>query len=200
MTNSRKKNIIRFCGLTLSVLLVAVLIAAVPVSAAAAYTASVDVNQTFTVYRPYGLRVPDSFTYKLTALNGAPVENEQTFTLSGNSGKRLEFSFDRHGDYEYQLKLSQSVKQKNYSYDSAVYRIRIYTKEDEPVIIIYNEKGSKVASILYRHSYTEPYVPPTPKTGDDFSIVSYGLLLLFSAAGFAVIIRCCISPARGRRR
>lgn len=184
MIFSRRENRIRSGSLLLSLLLIAVLLFFIPVRADAAYTASVNMKQSFIVYRPYGLRVQDTFTYQLTALNGAPVENEQTFTLKGNETKTLNFSFDWQGDYEYQLKLSQNVKLKNYSYDESVYKIRIYTKADHPIVIIYNEKGDKVSSILYRHSYNEPYIPPIPKTGDDFSIIGYGVMLTASAGIF----------------
>lgn len=189
MIFSLKKNRIRLCGLLLALLLIAVLLILIPVRADAAYTASVNMKQSFIVYRPYGLRVPDTFTYQLSALNGAPVENEQTFTLRGNETKTIHFSFDWQGDYEYQLKLLQDVKLKNYSYDESVYKIRIYTQTNNPIIIIYNEKGDKVASILYRHSYNEPYIPPTPKTGDDFSIIGYGVMLMASAGIFLFLIK-----------
>ncbi|MDO5445778.1 MAG: sortase B protein-sorting domain-containing protein [Eubacteriales bacterium] len=183
-----KKNCIRFCGLMLILLLTVSLLSAFAVSAEAAYSASVDVKQVFKLYRSSGTSVSDVFTYQVTALNGAPTGNERSFTLTGNETKTLTFSFTEPGDYEYQVKLVLSSRGQYYTYDEAVYRIRIYNKSDETIVIIYDSNGNKISSITYQHSYTAPEVDPAhPQTGDDSGITWYVFLLLASAAVLGIL-------------
>ena len=131
------------------------------------------VSQTLTVTN----NAPDSalaVPYTLTAVEGTEIAYVQvdgerwsdiSFSLSGTAEKSWKLAFSKPGVYTFQLKQSLSDAEKSanslYSFDSTVYTIRAYVKNDGKggfFTEITAQKGSdtanKVDAIVFGNSYT----------------------------------------------
>lgn len=147
---------------------------------------SIPVNQKFQTNSQNPGNVKQTWTYKLAALEDAPLpegsENgAYIFTLTGNETKQVgAISYTHVGIYRYQLTVCKGPKNNGrYTVDRKVYDITVSVENSEngltAEMVVENMCGEKVDSIVFEHLYTIVKCVPTTKnikakqvkTGDD---------------------------------
>ena len=162
----------RIRGAVLIVLAV-LLVGLIPVRAVYAVSEEVSIPYRQAWTNESGETVDNSFEYRLTAVDGAPLPDEASggyysFTMTGNdSGKlNLHFSFSKPGYYNYLVKAYIPDRKQYYSYDDETYDLMIMViNSDEGLRIgamtIQDETLAKYSELPFSMAYTkEPPVDP----------------------------------------
>lgn len=182
--------------------------------------AELPVGQEFqTEYAPEGLE--DTFTYLLTAKDGAPLPEEAEdgvyrFEMKGTQERMLQVTYTTGGIYEYTLSQEIGDQQANYTYDRQTYQVYVYVKNEpdnslSAQVVIDNGNGKKTQNALFCNSYkgTAPQQGTGTgaggedsrdkvQTGDDTVVSVWILTALFSAAvGFWLISKKAAEKAEG---
>ncbi len=158
-------------------------------------------------------KIKQTWTYKLTALDDAPLpetgENgAYTFTMTGNETKQVgSIDYTHAGIYHYQLTLCKGPKNDGkYTVDKKAYNITVSVENAEngltSEVIVENMCGEKVDSIEFEHLYTiVKCIPPKKtikakqvKTGDDVQVG------LFIGAGITALSAIVILESRRRKQ
>ena len=122
----------------------------------------------------------EAFDYILTPNNaGDPLPSGAStgryeFGIIGSGTSELTITYNRVGEYVYQVKQSVAEKKKGYTYDEEVYTIKVYIRnngdtEFSSEVIIQNSNNEKVEAAIFTGSYqplaTEPELvdPPIKK-------------------------------------
>lgn len=159
----------RIWGAVLIVLSV-LLVGLIPIRAvfAASEAVSIPYSQEWT--NESGETVDNSFEYRLTAVDGAPLPDEASggyysFTLTGNeSGKlNLHFSFSKPGYYNYLVKANIPDRKQYYRYDEKTYDLMIMVINSADgleiaAMTIQDETLAKYSELPFSMAYTK--APP----------------------------------------
>lgn len=141
--------------------------------------AEIPVSQTFT--NNSGESVTGTFTYRITATGRSDLTHpmpegvtDGTFSIEGNKKITLAVTFDRVGIYEYKINQESANKSTGYTYDSTVYTVTVYVRNDGEDglmtdVFVQNPDGTKrEADMEFSNSYQkqqattgEPTDPPT---------------------------------------
>ena len=144
----------RACGAVLTVLMV-LLVGLVPIQSVFAATGvSIPYKQTWK--NNSGSNVSNTFEYRLTSVDGAPLPGGSSgdyysFTAKGNEEGTLElnFNFSKPGYYKYKVKQYVAEKKKNYKYDNNTY--------DLMIMVINKDSGLGVGAITIEDSEGKKY-------------------------------------------
>lgn len=194
-----------------------------------AYAAQEPVNVSLPVRQEFHTEnapkvLDDTFVYSLTAKDGAPLPNGAdsvyTFTLTGNEKTMLDGFTYTHGDvYEYTLSQSIEEKKTGYTYDTQIYDIYVYVKNESDTalsaqIVAVTRAGQKTDDVVFSNSYKgtmsagsgQPVQTGKPdngtgkgksggvQTGDDTTVSAWILAVLLSGVLIFWIIRRNMSP------
>ena len=124
--------------------------------------------------------IDETFEYTLTPDNaGDPLPSgasadKYEFSIIGSSTSELTITYNRVGEYIYQVKQSVAEEKTGYMYDKEVYTIKVYIRnngdtEFSSEVIIQNSNDEKVEAVLFTDSYqplaTDPELvdPPIKK-------------------------------------
>ena len=157
----------RIRGVVLIVLLV-LLIGLIPLQAVFAASEEVNIPYRQTWTNVSGQNVANSFEYRLTAVNGAPLPDEASggyysFVLTGNASGNLNlhFPFSKPGYYNYQVKSNITDRQQYYSYDEQTYNLMIMVVNssdglDVGAMTIQDSSLAKYSELPFSMSYNQP--------------------------------------------
>ena len=142
---------------------------------AASHEVEIPYRQTWT--NESGQTVNESFEYRLTALNGAPLPDEATgefyqFELKGNDSGviKLHFPFTKPGYYKYLVSSYIENRDSDYTYDERSYELMIMVTNAEnglgiSAMTIQDESLAKYAELPFSVAYNVG--PPDPGAEDD---------------------------------
>lgn len=142
---------------------------------AASHEVEIPYRQTWT--NESGQTVNESFEYRLTALNGAPLPDEATgefyqFELKGNDSGviKLHFPFTKPGYYKYLVSSYIENRDSDYTYDERSYELMIMVTNAEnglgtAAMTIQDESLAKYAELPFSVAYNVG--PPDPGAEDD---------------------------------
>ena len=159
----------RIRGAMLIVLSV-LLIGLIPLQAVFAATEEVSIPYRQTWSNKSGKNVDNSFEYRLTAVDGAPLPEEASggyysFVLTGNASGtlNLHFPFSSPGYYHYLVKANIPERKANYSYDEKSYDLMIMVVNTESglgigAMTIQDSSLAKYAELPFSMAYTK--APP----------------------------------------
>lgn len=126
----------------------------------------VPVKQIFTVKQGNLPEGGDVFYYQLTpqkAENPMPAESKDgaySFSLKNSQeGTLQEITYNKIGDYEYQIEQTVSEKKEGYWYDRKTYSVEVSVRSREDGglyadLILKNEAGEKVEAASFTNTYT----------------------------------------------
>ena len=168
----------RIRGAMLIVLSV-LLIGLIPLQAVFAATEAVNIPYRQTWSNKSGENVNNSFEYRLTAVDGAPLPEEASggyysFVLTGNASGNLNlhFPFTKPGYYNYLVKANIPSRQEYYSYDEKTYDVMIMVVNTASglgvgAMTIQDSSLAKYAELPFSMAYTKaPPAPPGNAGGD----------------------------------
>ncbi|WP_297568772.1 Spy0128 family protein [uncultured Faecalibaculum sp.] len=122
------------------------------------------------------LKPEDTFTYELTALDGAPLPAQATdgkvsFVLKGSETKSFDIVYEHPGLYQYELKQIVPEKKEGYTYDETVWTARVYVTNATnggliaDVLLPLNTQGQKANEDTPVHRFRNTYTAEVEKSG-----------------------------------
>lgn len=124
-------------------------------------------------YDAAGNRTSDVFTYRIKAVDGAPMpegseDGVYDFSIKGVPGGapqdgmlELKIPFAGAGEYEYEVSSYVAEALEGFTYDKSSYKLRIYVKDSgKPQLVILNEKGKKCESLAFSVAHDAEVLPP----------------------------------------
>ena len=166
----------RIWGAVLIVLSI-LLVGLIPIRNVYAASHEVEIPYRQTWANVSGQTVNESFEYRLTALDGAPLPDEATgefyqFELKGNDSGviKLHFPFTKPGYYKYLVSSYIQNRDSDYTYDERSYELMIMVTNAEnglgiSAMTIQDESLAKYAELPFSVAYNVG--PPDPGAEDD---------------------------------
>lgn len=134
----------------------------------------IPIKQIFTVKQGAVPNGGDVFYYKLTPLQAdSPLpegSKDGTYSFSmkdAQEGKLPEITYTRVGEYEYQIQQVTAQEKEGYGYDKKTYTVAVSIRAREENgfvadLILKNEAGEKVETVLFENTYTGKKVSVKP--------------------------------------
>lgn len=168
---------------------------------------AIGVEQIFKTEYSVPANLNRSFSYQLKALdeeNPMPEGSRDgvyRFQLKDSRKTQIgPIQYEHGGLYEYELRQEVGEKEKGYTYDETIYRVKVYVRNTRDgrlacQLVMENEKGEKTDGAVFRNSYqgSQPKSPSAVKTGDTqtpfFWILILAVTLLIIAVTAGTVIR-----------
>ena len=161
--------------IVLSILLVGIL----PIRAVFAESEAVSIPYKQVWTNKSGSTVDNSFEYRLTAVDGAPLPDEASggsyrFTLTGDDSGSIElhFPFTKPGYYNYLVKAHIPDRNSDYTYGDQSYNVMIMVINGESgpevgAMTIQDESLAKYAELTFITAYNKAPPAPPDEDGDE---------------------------------